>query len=578
MKLALDMNKSLFKNALVVLCASLLVPAAGMAEGVVEAEADTFFDLTSIQEKKDKTAEMWSMLQERQADHAIYAEIRANLDEEGKKLLIQDREQTPNQKFRVGLQVPVGEAVDFGPRAFLSKNSGLVGVTRIDRDALTWTTSIESAGASAIRVKFTDFSLPDGAELYLYNDEGQAFGPFTGIGPHGDGEFWSNAVFGDHVWIQVHGTAPERGAGFIIDAVSHLGPGFEIADTAGRYLKSDCSGNVSCVENAECYGMDTILGSARKGVAKMIYEENGGSYLCSGGLLNDSDSSDRKAWFLTANHCFDSEASANSLETYFQYQSNCGSCSASYVDSVLGSDLWATGTASDFTLVQLSELPSSWTLQGWSNATVQVDTLLYRISHPKGKRQAYSQREAKSTVSGNYILTRNLVGTTEGGSSGSPIFRSDRKVVGQLRGITYSGSYDLCDASTFTTKDGALSAYWKSVKAYLSNQSAKMHVDAVSAGTATLNMIFSKLYHGRASVTVVDELGNPVPNVTVTGTFSNGLSGTYSGVTNDSGVAKILHPALNGSKPSYTFCVTNLSQQFFDTYDSGANSATCASR
>lgn len=564
------------KRALSVSCLLALMPGLALGGDVFEVDADINDSFSSVVEKKEKQAALWSELQDRQARHAIYAEIRADLDAEGHKMLLTGGDEA-TQRELIGLQVPVAEAVDLGSDALRSK-AGRVGIVTLDPGEITWTTSIESAGASAVRVKFTDFNLPDGAALYLYNDDGQAFGPFTGQGPHGDGVFWSNAVFGEHVWIQVHGATPQRGARFVIDAVSHLGPGFELADRSGRYLKADCSGNVDCVENAECYGLDDILKSARKGVAKMVFQENGGSWLCSGGLLNDTDGSDRKPWFLTANHCFDSESTANSLETFFQYKSNCGSCSASYVDSVLGSDLWATGSAGDFTLVQLSELPSSWTLMGWTNATVQGGTDLYRISHPKGKPQAYSRHQANSTVSGNWIASTNIVGTTEGGSSGSPVFRSDRKVVGQLYGITYSGSYDLCDASTFNTRDGALSAYWKSVKPYLTTNSAKMHVDAVAAGTSGLNLGFTKLYRGKATVTVVDELGNPVPNVTVTGTFSGGLSGSASGVTNDAGKATIVHPNLNASKPSYTFCVTNLSQQFFDTYDSAANAVTCASR
>ena len=568
--------KSIFKKALPAVCLSLLVPSVGFSDDVVDVDSETFFEVDVIREQKDKQAALWSWLQDRQADHAIFGEIRAELGEDGRRRLMSGSEAAPNQKYLVGLQVPVTKAVSLGPDALFSK-SGRVGIYQLDPQDMIWTTSIESPGASGLRVHFTDMSLPDGAELYLYNDDGQAFGPFTGLGPNGDGDFWSNAIFGEHVWVQVHGAGPQAGTGFVIDEVSHLGPGFEIADTAGAYLKADCSANVSCVENAECYDMDSILSSARRGVAKMVFQENGGSYLCTGGLLSDQDSG-YTPWFLTANHCIDSETVANSLETFFQYKSSCGSCSASYVDSVLGADLWATGTGGDFTLLELSELPSSWTMMGWTNAKVTAGTQLYRISHPNGKPQSLSEHSANSDTSNNWISSKATLGATEGGSSGSPVFRSDRKVVGQLRGVTYSGSYDLCDYSTYNNRDGALSAYWKSVKAYLSTQSASMHADSVSAGTATLDLIVTKLYRGKATIKVVDQLGNAVPKVTVTGTFSNGLSGTLSGVTNDSGVATIVHPDLKSSKPSYTFCVTGMSQQYFSTYDASANVATCASR
>ena len=555
---------------------SFVATAADVSlDAVVEADAATEFDAEKVISNQQAEIDLWNHLQASRTD-GERARIRLTLGELDKALLANGGD-GGDQGYLVGIHTPVGQAIDLGREAELGK------VSAVGRE-LVWNTSVQSGDANALRIHFTDVDLPKGAALYVYNDAGQAHGPYTGKGPHGDGDFWSHTVFGEHAWVQVH-YAGSNGRGFQqatfeIADVSHLGEGFEIAERVDPN-KADCSGNVWCVENAECYPNWSVLNPARRAVAKMVFEENGGSWLCSGGLLNDNDSSHRVPWFLTANHCIDSEAVANTLETYFQYESPCGTCSATYVDSVLGSDLWATGSTSDFTLLELSELPSSWTLMGWTNAQVldDVGTQLYRISHPKGKPQAVSQHEVMATSQSNYIMTENVLGTTEGGSSGGILFQANTKVLGQLRGITYSGSYDLCDPSTFNTKDGALSAYWNSVKAYLSpSATSKMHVSNVTAGTKKKNFGFVSLFQGKATVTVVDQLGNVVPRATVTVTFSNGLSGSYIGKTDDAGQVVVLHPNLNPSKPSFTACVSNIVHPYFNTYDSGANTVTCASR
>ena len=61
--------------------------------------------------------------------------------------------------------------------------------------------------------------------------------------------------------------------------------------------------------------------------------------------------------------------------------------------------------------------------------------------------------------------------------------------------------------------------------------------------------------YGKATVTVFDDCGNPVPAAAVTGTFSgDDFDEIGSGVTDANGVSVIL-TAAEVKKPSYTFCV-----------------------
>ncbi len=581
------------------------------AQEIVETDAVSEYHPEKIFAKLEAKAALWNELTAEQVEGSGLADIVVQLDEQDKALLdCPDCFSAEPGPSLAGIHLPVDIAVRFDE----TRSFGLVkgDAPRIGHQAskadggFVWTTSVRAEEASGLRIKFTNVELPDGAALYIYSDAGEAHGPYTGRGPHDSGEFWSHSVLGQDVWVQLHvdGEANLAKVAFDIARVSYLGNA-----VANEHLihwddpaKADCSANSYCVENAECWSsLDSILNSARRAVAKISFENDadGLSYNCSGGLLNDSDSSDRIAWFLTANHCINSESEADSLEAKFQYQSSCGSCSGSAIDTVLGADHWASGSNGDFSLLELSELPSGWALQGWTTAKVLDDDgdQLYRISHPKGQPQAFSQHEIhdKTNDSGfgyntdYYIYTKNVIGTTQGGSSGAPVFNANRKVVGQTKGKVgiNSDSYtegepETCDPWRFYTQDGALSYYWKSVKAYLGSPTGthKMHVNAVTPELISIPFPFGNItfYQALALVQIVDELGNGIPHATVKVSSSGDFTGTFQRVTDENGNMLVFVGAgALSNPPSYTVCVTSVTHDHFNTYDSGSNVETCDS-
>lgn len=535
---------------------------------------------------QQKQADLWPMLQAHRVPDAETGRHVARINDIDKQWLDTHLDDPETERI-IGMELPLDLEVDLADELMHWADKRLdsgVGRFAVGQDGMgIWTTSLQAEGATALRLELSQFSLPPGVALYLYNDAQQAHGPYTGKGPHDNGRFWTHTVFGDHVWIQLHidnvDTTKLERVRFEISQVGHLGERFGLAKRVAD--KADCSANLSCVENAECYGWDDILSSARRAVARTIINlGNGYISYCSGGLLNDTDSSSQKAWFLTAEHCVD-EGDISSLESFFQYQSPCGSCNASSVDSVIGASIRVAGTDADFALLELSGLPSGGRLMGWSNGNVesQIGTNLYRISHPQGQPQALSQHMVEDHNSSKYIYARTVLGTTEGGSSGAPIFKDDRKVVGVYSGVTNGSSR--CDYTTFRTADGALSYFWPTVAPFLhpGQGTYSLHVSDVTAGFQTVNIGFGiKLYWPKVTVKVVNSLGHGIPAVTVQGTFSGGLSGSYSLVTNTQGVATFLHPQISPSSPSFTFCVGDLTHSYFNNYDSGANDVTCASR
>jgi len=99
-----------------------------------------------------------------------------------------------------------------------------------------------------------------------------------------------------------------------------------------------------------------------------------------------------------------------------------------------------------------------------------------------------------------------------------------------------------------------------------------MHVASITVGTRNAG---GGQKYARATVTLVDDQGNPVGSATVTGTFSGDVSGTDSGATGGSGSVTLETGPTKG-RLNFTFCVDSVSHSTL-TYDAGANAQTCVS-
>jgi hypothetical protein len=101
-------------------------------------------------------------------------------------------------------------------------------------------------------------------------------------------------------------------------------------------------------------------------------------------------------------------------------------------------------------------------------------TPLYRISHPQGAPQSYSTQVVdtskgvcRSWPRGDRIYSRDTLGATEGGSSGSPVVNAAGQLVGQLSGACGTNVNDVCDEVRNATVDGAFAAYYNTVSQWL---------------------------------------------------------------------------------------------------------------
>ncbi len=403
--------------------------------------------------------------------------------------------QVDERRYQVGVGKSIATPMDFSkfnPNQ-LPKSGNINfanGIMTPDgQGGFVWATEISSPGATGIKVGIENFRMPEGVSLYAYTERGDAFGPYAEWGPNDTGTFWTNATVGSKMTLQLHigaEAADKLGQiGFKIADIGHLGPRF--GDLAAKLdpgltgPKAFCSFNADCVENVNC-GASSVVNDAKKAVAEMIYQSGGGYYICTGGLLADTDTNSVVPLFLTANHCLSSGNEASSLEAIFDFEVACntGTCPR-YGDGfnvrTNGSSVLATNSTSDYTLLQLAQTPGGdRAYLGWTNAEIAFSNgaNLYRVSHPAGAPQAYSEHDVDTNKGtcrtwprGNWIYSTDTLGATEGGSSGSPVLNSSGQVVGQLSGGCGTNVNETCDSVNNATVDGALAAYFNDVASFL---------------------------------------------------------------------------------------------------------------
>ena len=232
-----------------------------------------------------------------------------------------------------------------------------------------------------------------------------------------------------------------------------------------------------CNLDANCYSDNA---QERNAVARMLFTKNGGSYLCTGTLMNDAQNS-FKPYFLTANHCISTQTVASSLETRWFYRSpscNSGTLQSSTVRKTGGAQLlYASGTT-DTAFMLLNDTPPGGSLfAGWSANTVAAGTSVVGLHHPSGDLlkisfgAVNSQANCQPTTgsgfqcsgtSGNYYRVSWSQGTTEGGSSGSALFQG-----GYVVGTLYGGSATCTNRSAYDYYGRFDVAYNAAIKAWL---------------------------------------------------------------------------------------------------------------
>ncbi|PTT23053.1 peptidase S1 [Acidovorax sp. HMWF029] len=217
---------------------------------------------------------------------------------------------------------------------------------------------------------------------------------------------------------------------------------------AQQQSTKDIGDSDSCNLDATCHSDGA---SERNAVARMVFVKDAKSYLCTGTLLNDGNSTG-KPYFLSANHCISDQTVASTLRTDWFFRSsscNSGALQSSSSRKVGGAQLLYASAETDVALLLLSDTPPAGAVfAGWDASTVGLGASIIGLHHPSGDllKLSYGTVMGQSAcattsgtsfscsgTSGNYYRVNWSQGTTQGGSSGSALFRSG-KVIGTLYG------------------------------------------------------------------------------------------------------------------------------------------------
>jgi len=385
--------------------------------------------------------------------------------------LAQEKAAMPQHKSGTALQIGVGRAL--APSADVAATQALLQWHATEQGTQVAALRFVSPQAKGVRLGVYVQLLPAGAVLRAYGTPGQAAVEITQVQlqemaarnatdvdapPQEIHTWWSPDFAGEATTLEVEIPATAHPAQVQI-AVPRLAHHTLSLDEAEDIVRTKDMGDAgSCNINAACRP-ETDLES--RAVARMVYMRDGGSFLCTGTLLNDRASSGTP-YFLSANHCVATQREASSLNTDWFFRSNsCAGMRPNPADVRLsgGATLLYTATATDVTLLQLHDTPPpgaayAGSYFGAPPGAGSVD--LSGLHHPQGDLQKFSAgtlrgfancefdgpmfrcgRVSAGSPDARFWEVSWQQGTTEGGSSGSALFvnlGNTRYVLGQLSG------------------------------------------------------------------------------------------------------------------------------------------------
>lgn len=293
--------------------------------------------------------------------------------------------------------------------------------------------AIKVNGALSSSINFDKFYLPNGTEMYIYNENGSMItGPITEKENNPD-QIWGSWVY-QGPWLTIEIRTPLSTLKQLILHANNIAYGYKKVYVSGFGQSAPCEINVLCPLGN---GWENERNSVALGIS------GDGTETFSGSLIINTCNTNRP-FFLTANHVYEEATPVRNVTGWrFTFQAWSPTCTNSQnSDGVTysGSTLRANDAGSDFCLVELNNTPpanSGINYSGWSRANVAPPSGV-SISHPMGdvmKIASFNQPPTQQTFLGSNdwnVIWAN--GTVEPGSSGGPLYNNDHRIVGQVHG------------------------------------------------------------------------------------------------------------------------------------------------
>jgi hypothetical protein len=349
---------------------------------------------------------------------------------------------------------------------------------------------ITASKATSLTLYFDKLILPPKAELFLYNEEGTIItGPISEKENIKEGEVWGSNTFSSSTIVlelkvpQGNETETKFHLGKILFGIKRLA-NKNLADSVnfGYGEAGPCNVNVVC---ASANGWE----QERQAVCQITTDDGA---VGSGFLINNTCNL-LKSYLITAWHGTNDRNPSNWTYTFLWFSPQCD---PSYwvAKSVIynGASLRATYEPTDFSLLELNQpinSNSGLSFLGWTRSTTTL-TSTTNLSHPQGDQMKYAHDNNAPTI-GDIRLNTNTawrsvwsVGASEGGSSGSPLFEQNHRVIGQLFSSSQS-AYSPCNQTNGGSNFGRFDLSWDG--GGTSNSRLKDWLDPNNSGAMTTN-------------------------------------------------------------------------------------------
>ena len=406
--------------------------------------------------------------------------------------LMNDQDATNDDRMDIPFRFGYMHSVDYG------FEDGIW--TNLENGDRIWRILISSEGALSLNFIFDDFYIPEGGNLYLYNDDrSDLLGAYTSIQNQENGILGTWLINGDKIWIEYYEPAAVNGQGRLhIAKATHRYRGLQKpAQTKALGDSDTCNVDVDCPIGDD---YDYIKDHNKRSVALI----NLGNSICTGTLINNT-SNDGTPYFLTADHCYSNPSSWAFLFGWISPDPSCATTQASSNGSqsmtMSSAILRSRYESTDFVLVELNnQVPEVWdrVYAGWDK-TDDTPDFTVGIHHPEGdimkvSRDDDSPQKGTTTIEGQTVGVWSITsagggwetGITAGGSSGSALFDPTGKVIGQLFGGSSS-----CQFTGSTNDNGQGDVYGRFGLSWdgggISSNRLSNWLDPSGSNTGTLN-------------------------------------------------------------------------------------------
>ena len=211
-------------------------------------------------------------------------------------------------------------------------------------------------------------------------------------------------------------------------------------------------------------------------------------------MINNT-AQDERNLFLTAQHCGINTGNDQTMVVYWNHQnSSCrtggssgGNGNGNYNQYSSGATYRTSINATDCCLVEMNDDPnSSWgvTYSGWSRTTNPTEGV--GIHHPETSEKRISSVQNIYTTSGQGMQWWGInwdEGRTAPGSSGSPLYDANYRIIGQLY-----GGWSYCTNDDDDVYGRSISYSWNSLKTYLDpTNSNATYIDSLNPSNPSEN-------------------------------------------------------------------------------------------